>query len=153
MRAVGAGEAAETAETAEDQPEDPARLSVQGLGWLENLQMKGVVRQLRPAKEAPPYYDANAIEDGAFILLNHVQRLGYLRAAILSDLTLAGGETLTVVWKEDDLPPLPRPLAAKEVRYLVEPGLRYYYEDLAFRGLILLAPEEARRFSFEQRMH
>src|SRR5690606_13128888 len=49
-------------------------------------------------------------------------------------------------WHEDDLPLLPRPLAAREVRYIVDPGLRYYYEDLEFRGLTALTREEARRY-------
>lgn len=130
---------------ADDEPE-PASLSIRGLGWLGNLQMKAVLRQARPTPEPPVRYDANGIEDGAFLLLNHAQGLGYLDAAVTSELTLENGEVLTVTWQGRDLVPLPRPLEATEVRYRVAPGLRYYYESVLFRGLTVMGQEEATRY-------
>ncbi|MBX3745956.1 MAG: BamA/TamA family outer membrane protein [Verrucomicrobiae bacterium] len=125
---------------------DPASLSIKGLGWLGNLQMKAVLRQVRGSSEPPVVYDANAIEDGAFLLLHHAQGLGYLDAAVRLELTLENGEELTEVWQGRDLVPLPRPLAATEVRYRVTPGLRYFYRSILFRGLTVLSEEEASRY-------
>ncbi len=137
----GAGEPEVAAEE-----EEPARLYIQGLGWLNNLRMKATLRQLRPARETPPFFDANAVEDGAFLLLNRVQNLGFLEARVTAEMTLADGRQVSVTWTGDDLAPVPRPIQVKVLRYLVEPGRRYYYDDLTFQGLTVMTPAQARAY-------
>lgn len=130
-----------------DPAQRPAgRITVSGLGWLENLSMKGVLRQLRPGGKAPPAYDANFIEDGAFVLLNRAQRLGFIRARVTCDVTLADGGKLRATWTGTGDAPLPRLLAATAVRYEVHPGRRHYYESLEFNGLSALTDTAARGY-------
>ncbi len=143
--ALGVAVLAHGAERTAEKPEH-ARLHVTGLGWLDNLRMKGVLRQLRPASEAPRIYDMDAVEDDVFLLFNHVERLGYLRATITTKLTLESGEQASYEWKSAQDMPLPRPLGAREVDYDIHPGIRYYYEDLEFQGLQSVDVEEARRY-------
>jgi outer membrane protein assembly factor BamA len=145
-----AAEAHDVPEAEEAAPaEEPkaARLSVSGLGWLENLQMKGLLRQLRPeGEEEPATYDANAIEDGAFLLLNRAQSMGYLQAEVSMEVTTEDGGVVSRVWREGEMESLPRPLTATEVRYVVAPGKRYFHERLVFRGLTAIDQETARGF-------
>lgn len=125
---------------------DHARLTVSGLGWLDNLRMKGVLRQSRPTREAPATYDANAIEDGVFLLLNHAERLGYLRASVTAELVQEDGTRSTFTWEKADDPPLPRPFNAREVHYRINSGQRFFYGGLTFEGLTAIRVEEAQRF-------
>lgn len=125
---------------------EPARMSIRGLGLIGNLELRGVLRGLRPASEAPVTYHADAVEDGAFLLLNHVRRQGFLDARVSVDLLLEDGTTATATWQEATDDPLRRPLAAREVRYVVESGRRYVYGDLRFEGLQTLTAEQVRPF-------
>lgn len=125
---------------------EPARMSIRGLGLIGNLELRGVLRGLRPASEAPVTYHADAVEDGAFLLLNHVRRQGFLDARVSVDLLLEDGTTASATWQEATDDPLRRPLAAREVRYVVESGRRYVYGDLRFEGLQTLTPEQVRPY-------
>jgi outer membrane protein assembly factor BamA len=130
----------------EAEPESHARLTVTGLGWIENLSLKNVLRQVRSDRQRPPTYDANFIEDGGFLLLNHIRRLGFLRARLVARTTAADGTVQEWTWTEESIPDLPRTLAAERVDFIVGPGLRYYYDDLSFEGLDPDETETARAY-------
>lgn len=145
----------ESTVSTEEAPEGPAtaettapaaRVQVTGLGWLENLRMRSVLRLLRPSGEAPATYDGNAIEDGAFLLRHHVQDLGFLRARVRAELTLDDGREIVAEVATDGPPPFTGRIAATRVRYVVEPGRRYHYTSLRFVGLESLREETARAF-------
>lgn len=121
------------------EPESKARLSVAGLGWIENLKLKNLLRQVQRGQKPPAAFDATFVEDAAFLLLNHIRQLGFLRASLTARATEADGAVLEWVWTRDELPVLPRQLAASRVDFVVTPGFRYFYEDLQFEGL---EPEE-----------
>jgi outer membrane protein insertion porin family len=137
---------AEVPDDAEQAALGSTRVNVSGLGWVENLRMRAVLRQLRPRDRGPVPYDANAIEDGAFLLLNHVRNLGFLDARIACELTDAEGNT---VWESFELGEEPPPSLAsgpRRVRFVVDPGRRYYYAELGFRGLTALPEDVARGY-------
>jgi outer membrane protein insertion porin family len=130
----------------EAEPESHARLTVTGLGWIENLSLKNVLRQVRADRQRPASFDANFIEDGGFLLLNHIRRLGFLRAQLVARTTAPDGTVEKWSWTEDSLPDLPRTLAATRLDFIVVPGLRYYYDDLSFEGLDAEETLQARAF-------
>ncbi|MGE3308420.1 MAG: outer membrane protein assembly factor [Limisphaerales bacterium] len=128
----------------EDEPK--ARLTVTGLGWLDNLKLKNLLRQARPKREKHSAYDANFIEDGSFLLLNHVRRLGFLDARLTVRTTTTDGAVKEWTSSETEFPALPRPFAAGRVDFIVLPGVRFHYEDLQIDGLPAEDAEAARRF-------
>ena len=128
------------------EPDSHARLTVTGLGWIENLSLKNVLRQVRANRERPATYDPNFIEDGAFLLLNHIRRLGFLRASLLARTTSLDGSIQEWTWTEQAMPDLPRTLAAQRADFIVNSGLRYYYDDLSFDGLDPGEVESARAY-------
>ncbi len=131
-------------QTSDDAPR--ARLTVQGLGWIENLTLKNLIRRARPDRTTPATYDATFIEDSGFLIANHVQRLGFLDARVTARATRPDGTTDSWTWSNAETPDLPRPYAAQRVDFDIQPGLRYYYEDLAFEGIEPHETERARAF-------
>lgn len=133
---------AEAADTPERVP-----VTVSGLGWLMNLQMKAMLRQAQPKGPGPSTHGADTIEDGAFLLLHHARNLGYLDATVAAEIHQADGQVLQASWPSSiHADPLPRLLSAQRVDYRVEVGVRYFYETLTFRGLTALDDETARRY-------
>ncbi len=123
-----------------------ARLTVTGLGWLDDLKLKNVLRQARAGREKPSTYDANFIEDGSFLLLSHIRRLGFLDARLTVQTTSPDGAVEEWKSSETEFPSLPRPFAAQRVDFIVLPGVLFHYEDLRIDGLPPDEAEAARRY-------
>src|SRR5947208_16036672 len=51
-----------------------ATLKVSGYGFLGNRKLKTLLKNVQPEKKAPPFYDANFVEDAALLLLSSLQR-------------------------------------------------------------------------------
>jgi hypothetical protein len=130
---------------AKDDRADPAQVRVSGLGLWRNREMRvALERMLGP--ERGPAFDANAIEDTAFLLYSIVNDEGYQHPVILIHVELAAGKTQT--WQLDaslDVD-LPRDLQAKTVRFEVRMGPRSYLEEVNIEGLHALRPEEGEAF-------
>lgn len=132
----------------EEPKEEPAKLHVSGAGLLQNRRLRTTLRQLQRQATAPPTYGADFIEDAALLLLRRMQADGYLRTEIEVDLALTDGSHLTNRWQRATEMALPRPLAARDVRFRVAKGRFFYYERLEFTGLKHLSEREARAFFY-----
>lgn len=136
------------AEAPPKEKEKPANLHVSGTGLLHNRRLRTTLRQLQRQATAPQTYGADFIEDAALLLLRRMQADGYLHTEIEVDLVLSDGRHLTNRWQHATEMALPRPLAAREVRFRVAKGRFYYYAGLEFTGLKHLPEREARAFFY-----
>ncbi len=126
-----------------------AKLKISGFGLLGNRELKKTIRLMGGKKTPPEFYDANFVEDGALIIASTLNREGYLAPRLSAALTLVDGQVQTFEWNKDLDTVLPRPLAAKKVRFRVRRGVRYHYQHLAIRGLKSISQSKARAFFVE----
>jgi outer membrane protein assembly complex protein YaeT len=124
----------------------PAKLQVTGFGWLGNRELRRTIRSLQKEKKAPPTFDANFVEDAAFILLSTLTRDGYLAPIVRADLILEDGSTRRFVWNKAGDTLLPRPLAVKKASFRIERGVLYRYKKLTISGLHSLSKKKARNY-------
>lgn len=143
---LGAGAPARAADT---NGVRSAKLKVSGFGVVGNRELKRTIRLMSSRKTPPEFYDANFVEDAALIILSTVTREGYLAPRISATLTLADGQKRSFDWDRDLNTVLPRPLAAKQVRFRVRRGVRYHYRSLAIDGVKSLTPTQARSYFLE----
>jgi len=126
-----------------------AQLKISGYGFFGNRRLKTLIKNVQPEKSAPPFYDANFIEDAALLLISNLQRDGYLKPRIVAHVTLEENKTVSFEWSDPQREPLPRPLRARKVRFKIHRGVLYHYASLAFEGLQKMRPKEARAFFVE----
>ena len=126
-----------------------ARLKISGFGPVGNRELKKTIRLMGGNKTPPEFYDANFVEDAVLIIMSTLNREGYLAPRVTGSLTLADGSTRTFEWDKDVDTVLPGPLAAKQVRFRVRRGLRYFYRHLAIHGLRSVSPSEGKAFFVE----
>jgi len=124
--------------------ESPARMEVSGYGFFGDRELGRMLRLLQPSGPPPTTYSANAVEDGAMMLLSQLVRDGYLKPRLTVTLTLVDGSTVVRDWDPSLEPLLPRPLAANRVRFRVRGGVLYYYRSLDFVGLQGMTAKKAR---------
>jgi outer membrane protein insertion porin family len=136
------------AAAAEPQPR-PATLQVSGYGFFGNRDLRRALLVLQTGEEPPAAWDANFIEDAAVVLFARLNRDGYLAPRVEAVMRLADGSALTQAWEQRFDALLPRPLEARHVRFIVRPGVRYYYESVQITGLRAIKPETARRYFAE----
>ena len=132
-----------SAEAAEKSNGGPARLSVDGLGSLRNRELKVALTRLLGA-EVKETLDANAIEDAAVILSSSIGGEGFQRPEISITAVLADGSERRLIFDPTFTNPLPRPLNAREVRFDVTRGVRFYIDVVEFTGLAVMNPKAAR---------
>lgn len=87
--------------------------------------------------------DANFIENAGLIVISRMREDGFLNPVVIADMVLADGRRFAMRWRGSVDPPLPRPLAAKAVRFKVFKGQRYYFEKITFTGLDALPEKQA----------
>ena len=133
-----AGTAAETREPA-------AKIDVDGAGLLRDRELKAALKRLLDAGSKPTL-DANAIEDAAVILSSALGEDGFQKPTIEIVVTLAEGTAKTFVFDPTFASPLPRPLAAREVKFKLKRGVRYHVDAVTFSGLTVLSTKQARAF-------
>ncbi|HKS38668.1 MAG TPA: BamA/TamA family outer membrane protein [Verrucomicrobiae bacterium] len=126
-----------------------AKLKVSGFGPLGNRELKKTVRLMRGKSQAPPLYDADFVEDAALIILSALNRNGYLQPRLSATLTLADGSVKKLEWDKNLETVLPRPLAAKKVRFRVRRGVLYHYKRIDIAGLGSLSQVKARSLFVE----
>jgi outer membrane protein insertion porin family len=122
-----------------------AKLSVDGVGMLRDRELRVALNRLLGAEQLPAL-DANAIEDAAVILVSSIGEQGFQRPEITIEMKLEDGTQKQFGFDSTFANPLPRPLSAREVRFKVRTGLRYYIDVVDFTGLAAMSEKQARGF-------
>jgi outer membrane protein assembly complex protein YaeT len=134
-------------------PEDadaPAKLKVSGYGLFGNRELKGLLSVLRTGEEKPKYFEANFVEDAVLIMFSRLHRDGYLFPRIRVVAEFRDGARQEFVWTEPLGEPLARPFEAKRLEFRIDPGVLFYFEEVAFSGLDDLIPlRDAAHFFIE----
>ncbi len=126
-------------------PSDTPKLEVHGYGFRGNRELRRSIVLLVDEEEIQ-FYDAPFIEDAAFIILSIMKQDGYLKPTVRVQLILEDGSEEIFHWRESAEVMLQRPKRTSSVRFQVEPGTLYYYEDIDFTGLTLLDEKYAETF-------
>lgn len=122
-----------------------AELSVSGLGWWRNRELRVALRLLLGEQRAATL-DANAIDDAAFLLVSALAEDGYLKPTIDAELTRTDGTLTTIRFVGENPVVLPRPLAVQAARFRVTPGVRYHLTQVTVTGLTAIKPDLGRAF-------
>ena len=123
----------------------PAPLRVSGMGWMRDRDLRlSLARLLGDARgEVMP---ANAVEDAMFLLMSAVQSEGFLKPVIAVECVDASGRNAEFMLDESMATMVPRTLQAREVRFRVKPGVRFFVSNVTFAGLHALKEKAARSF-------
>lgn len=124
--------------------ETAATLSVDGLGFFRDRELRLALNRLLGPEKA--LLDANAIEDGAVILASSLGDEGFKNFQIEIDVVLQDGSRRQLTFDPTFANPLPRPLAAREVKFNLKPGVRFYVDQVSFTGLTALTPKQGQAF-------
>ncbi len=122
-----------------------AQIRVSGVGLVRDRELRLSLERLLGA-ERGEVLKANAVEDAMFLLMSAIQDDGYLKPAITVECTETNGNKVEVALDENMLATVPRTLEAKEVRFLVKPGVRSYVKDVSFEGLHAIKSATARSY-------
>ena len=122
-----------------------AKLEVSGLGWLKNREQRLSLERLL-GEQRGETIGANAIEDAMFLLLSALETEGYLKPVIEVEMTPESGAVQRFKFDSALVATIPRELAAKEVRFRVETGVRYVVKEAVISGLTAFPEEKARGF-------
>jgi len=123
-----------------------SNITVKGLGPLENRRLDAQLAFLLDCDpDEPVALDAALLEDSAFLLLEQLKRMGYLRPAIGARLVSGEAET-AARWDAEYAIQLPADATADRVVFRIERGVLYYYDTVEVGGASALAAAEARRF-------
>jgi outer membrane protein insertion porin family len=122
-----------------------ARLQVEGLGLLRNHSLRQSLILLL-GKQRGPTIDANGIEDAAIILQSTLVEDGYLEPVITIGVRTGSGPVTDYLFDPQLDHPLPRSIAATDVRYEVQRGPRFKVAAVTFTGLTALPADKARAY-------
>jgi outer membrane protein assembly complex protein YaeT len=122
-----------------------ADIRVGGLGPLENWKARNQLRVLL-GEQSTGTLDAAAVEDAALILISQLSDEGYPEARLTALITTTEGAQTEHKFDARLEEPLPRPLAVKALQFRAERGPRFLLRNIAFTGLQVITPEEAREF-------
>lgn len=121
------------------------RVTVTGLGWLRDREMRLALQRLTGAATASTL-DSNAIEDAAVILNSTLNEEGFQQPAIRIVAGLADGGHRRFEFDPTFTRPIPRPLEAKTLAFEVDPGLRWRITTVNIDGLTVLPLKQARAY-------
>lgn len=138
--------AADTNAVANTNP-PPATFKVTGYGLFGDLRLKRIIKLLEVPKDRPPVFDANFMEDSALILKSKLRQDGYLQPHVIIRIVKEDGSRARFDWNETE--PLPRPLKAVRVRFVIKKGVLYHYEQLEFNGLTAIPEKKAKSYFIE----
>ena len=115
------------------------------MGWMRDRDLRlSLARLLGDARgEVMP---ANAVEDAMFLLMSAVQSEGFLKPVIAVECVDASGRNAEFMLDESMATMVPRTLQAREVRFRVKPGVRFFVSNVTFAGLHALKEKAARSF-------
>ncbi len=119
------------------------RVAVDGFGLLGNAELLASLRLLELDQGQ---LDSQKIDDAAFLLSNRLRQSGFLDASVSATLTRPDNSQSKVAWPAEFEPQIPPGTTADAIRYHIEPGPLYYYQDVAVLGAEPLEPEEARAY-------
>lgn len=118
-----------------------AKVSVDGMGFLRNRDLRFALERVLDT-ERNPELGANAIEDGAVILLSVLVDEGFQSPTIELEVKPVEGEKQTYTFDPTFAKPLPRTIRARKVAFKVTPGVRSFVDKVEIAGL---APNEEKR--------
>ncbi|MBL9187107.1 MAG: BamA/TamA family outer membrane protein [Opitutaceae bacterium] len=116
-----------------------------GTGWLRDRELRTSLERLL-GEERGEVLQANAVEDAMFLLMSAVQAEGFLKPVITVECVEASGKKTELTLDATMTTTVPRTMAAREVRFRVERGLRFFVRDVKFEGLHALKESAARSF-------
>lgn len=123
-----------------------AEISVDGLGWWDNRQMRLALERLL-GEARGEIMRANSVEDAVFLLMAALAEEGYLRPTVTTRITLQDGRRLEFQFDQELRTLLPRPMAAVRLDLEAKEGVRFLLEDVTVEGGGgAITPEEARLF-------
>src|ERR1043166_7024157 len=114
---------------------EAAKLKISGYGVLGDIELRRTLLLLQTGGQKRDFFDANFIEDTAVILFSRLNQDGYLRPVISVKLTRDDGRAMEYLWRGSLGNPLPRPLRARSVHFVIDRGVRYFYKNIQFEGL------------------
>ena len=122
-----------------------AEFHVNGLGWWDDREMRVSLERLL-GEQRGETVDANAIEDAAFLLVSAIAEKGFLKPVIKIEFTPVEGDGGKFTFDTTLATPLPRPLAAKVVKFQVTQGVRYVVDAVRIDGLVAVPMKAAREY-------
>ncbi len=131
---------------AESATNEPARVKVRGFGFLGNREMIRLLRHFQVNDEMPAIIDRTFVEDAALVLLARATDEGYLQATLRVDFKSLDGARERFIWTNVMAVALPPGFAAREARFRLNKGVRFYYETIEFEGLVANSERTARSY-------
>lgn len=131
------------AAAAETKTNAPARVKVSGFGLLGNRELGRLLRNFQLDGKMPVVIDRTFVEDAALVLLARAHDDGYLRASLAGEFTLTDGTRQNLAWTNALEIALPRDFAAREARFRLQHGVRFYYHAIEFSGVTAFSQREA----------
>lgn len=128
---------------AESSTNEPAKVKISGFGFLGNRELVHLLRNFQPDGKMPSAIDRTFVEDAALVLLTRAHDGGYLRATLEGDFALTNGSRQSYAWTNAMEALLPRDFAAREARFSLKSGSRFYYQSIKFTGVTAFTQREA----------
>lgn len=124
----------------------PAEIDVEGMGWWRNRKLRQALELLRPEDQPQTRLGAVFVEDASVILQASLQRDGFLQNS--GSVTVRDGSEVLgeFPWSAGGLPEVPRTLEGDAATFHLEPGVRYYFDEISFEGLSAIKPDAARAY-------
>ncbi|HZZ59252.1 MAG TPA: BamA/TamA family outer membrane protein [Opitutaceae bacterium] len=119
-----------------------ATIEVQGIGWWHDHTLRNALVLLLGDQRGATLR-ADGIEDAALIVYSTLGQGGYLQPTVRVRTREADGRVRVFTLDPDLARPLPRPLAAVDVVFLIRKGVRYDIDRVAFHGLTVLSRSQA----------
>ncbi|ACB76767.1 BamA/OMP85 family outer membrane protein [Opitutus terrae] len=136
---------------AAERSQEPAKIEVNGLGWLRNREQRRALERLLGAERGATL-DAGAIEDAEFLLMSALVEQGFLHPEIQARITTPEGRAETHPFDATLQSSLPRSVRATELNLDVKRGRRYRFDEVRFQGLHAVPDEAAREFFLGERV-
>lgn len=128
---------------AESPTNEPVRVKVSGFGLLGNREMVRLLRNFQLDGKMPVVIDRTFVEDAALVLLARAHDDGYLRANLEGEFTMTDGSRQNLAWTNALEIVLPRDFAARQARFRLQHGVRFYYRAIEFNGVTAFSQREA----------
>jgi outer membrane protein insertion porin family len=130
--------------------EKQANLDISGYGVIGNVELRRILKSLDLRWKERKSFDANFVEDAAMVVVSRLHQDGFLNPTIDVQLKLTDGRKLDFQWHDKIDPPLPRPLAATEVRIKIRRGVLYRYGEVVIEGITQIPEKQARSYFVER---
>jgi len=123
-----------------------AKLQVSGFGLLGNREMVRLLRNFQLSGKLPATLDRIFVEDAALVILARANDEGYLRATLEVEFEMVDGSRQIHTWTNALEVNLPIDFGARRALFDLNPGRRFYYDQITFQGLEAISTREARSY-------